>query len=290
MEEAEAIKVEIGEFTISAYSLSQESQRQILFTHRLMAEIIGRSKTTAQKFCKENETKLPKTVRAIVPDKPRPVALSSWQAAVEFWQEQAHKGNTKASALTLAVKEDKPKISSINHQTVESIDIEKIISSLPSDEGYPSTKERKELNDSLELIAQWLKKTGIENISITQWKLNVLAERYPILKDVVASANKLLMLKDEKQASGMIVSEVAKKVSESLNQKVTAAKINQVLHDLELQDWAKSGSRERKLTEKGKQYGRAVLVTSKTNAWSGAQIRWFDNVIPVLCKFLEKKT
>ena len=34
MQEAEAIKVKVGDWTISAYSLQQESQRQILFTPR----------------------------------------------------------------------------------------------------------------------------------------------------------------------------------------------------------------------------------------------------------------
>ena len=87
----------------------------------------------------------------------------------------------------------------------------------------------------------------------------------------------------------MIASQVAKKVSESLNGKVTAAQVNQALHDLNLQEWVKSGSRERKLTEKGKQYGRAMLVTSKTNAWSGAQLRWFESIIPVLAEYFQEQ-
>ena len=289
MQEAEAIKVKVGDWTISAYSLQQESQRQILFTHRLMAEAIGRSKTTAQKFCKQNEAQLPTPIQAIVPDKPRPVALSTWEAALEFWQEQGSKGNTTASALALAATAGKVEVEPVNHQASDSIDIEGILAALPSGEGYPSAAEREQLDGSLELIARWLKTTGIDEKAIAQWKLNILAGHYPMLKDAVTSATKLLAVQDEAQVSGMIASQVAKKVSESLNGKVTAAQVNQALHDLNLQEWVKSGSRERKLTEKGKQYGRAMLVTSKTNAWSGAQLRWFESVIPVLSTYFQEQ-
>jgi hypothetical protein len=83
----------------------------------------------------------------------------------------------------------------------------------------------------------------------------------------------------------MIASQVAKKVSEQLGREFTAAQINEALHEIGIQEWTKPGSRERKLTAKGVQYGRAMLATSKTNAWSGAQLRWFDNVVPMLCKY-----
>ena len=69
--------------------------------------------------------------------------------------------------------------------------------------------------------------------------------------------------------------------------KVTPAKVNQALHDLELQDWAKPGvNRERKLTDKGKQYGIALLTTS-ADGWQGAQLRWYDSVIPLLCHYFD---
>ena len=87
--------------------------------------------------------------------------------------------------------------------------------------------------------------------------------------------------------TGMIASQVAQLVSEKLGQAISAAQVNAALHELELQDWTKPGSRERKLTPKGGQYGRAMLATSKTNAWSGAQLRWFDNVIPVNSEYFQ---
>ena len=44
-------------------------------------------------------------------------------------------------------------------------------------------------------------------------------------------------------------------------------------------------NRERKLTEAGKQYGVALLATS-TDGWQGAQLRWFNSVVSVLCEYL----
>jgi hypothetical protein len=68
--------------------------------------------------------------------------------------------------------------------------------------------------------------------------------------------------------------------------KVTAASVNKALHELGLQEWSNRGqSRERKLTDSGKQYGVAVLATSESG-WQGGQIRWNESVIPVLMKYL----
>ena len=67
---------------------------------------------------------------------------------------------------------------------------------------------------------------------------------------------------------------------------MTALQVNQALHELKLQDWSKPGAnRERKLTAQGKQYGVALLTTS-AEGWQSAQLRWFESVIPLLCKYL----
>lgn len=63
-------------------------------------------------------------------------------------------------------------------------------------------------------------------------------------------------------------------------------RVNKALHELGLQDWTKPEvNRERKLTEAGKQYGVALLTTS-AEGWQGAQLRWFESVIPLLCSHL----
>ena len=86
----------------------------------------------------------------------------------------------------------------------------------------------------------------------------------------------------------MITSQLAEELSTKLGTKVTPAKVNQALHDLELQDWAKPGvNRERKLTDKGKEYGIALLTTS-ADGWQGAQLRWYDSVIPLLSNYFSQ--
>ncbi len=41
-------------------------------------------------------------MKASIPDKPRPVPLTDWEAAVAYWQQQAEIGNETAIALTTA--------------------------------------------------------------------------------------------------------------------------------------------------------------------------------------------
>ncbi|MGK7875395.1 MAG: hypothetical protein AB4426_19470 [Xenococcaceae cyanobacterium] len=291
MEEATAVWLTLGDSKIQAYQLTQNNQRLIVFTHRLMADPVGRSKGTAQKFCKTHEQELPPTITAIVPDKPRPVALSSWEAAQAYWQSQAAKGNAQAQALAEAAAVTAS--SSLHLQVITEAsasdtpypkNIEAALAALPSGESLPGTAEVKALEEGLNLISRWLIEAGLDKTSIAQWKLNCLGKRFPALEVEVGEAQKLLGQHDT-SPSGMIVSQVAEKVSEELDRAISPAQVNSALHDLSLQEFAKSGSRERRLTPKGQAYGRAVLVTSRSNAWSGAQIRWFDNVVPLLCDY-----
>ncbi len=143
------------------------------------------------------------------------------------------------------------------------------------------------MDEGLTLISQWMELAGIAQVAIASWKLNVLASRFPALSGVATDAQKLLAEGNPASPTGMIASQVAEKVSQDLGQAVTAAQINAALHELGIQEWTKPGSRERKLTAKGTQYGRAMLATSKTNAWSGAQLRWFDSVVPMLCEYFQ---
>ncbi len=79
--EAIAVRFKLGDIEISAYQLVENNLPRQLFTHRQIGEVIGKTKASAQKFCQLHESELPPTVTAIVSDKPRPVALSSWEAA-----------------------------------------------------------------------------------------------------------------------------------------------------------------------------------------------------------------
>jgi hypothetical protein len=116
----------------------------LLFTYRQIDKIIGKNKSSAQKFCKTHEQELLPTVTAIVPDKPRPVALSSWSAALAYWSHQAQAENTTAIALVEA-KRRTPE-SELQIEVVSNFEesnpsypkgIETAIAALPTREGLP---------------------------------------------------------------------------------------------------------------------------------------------------------
>jgi hypothetical protein len=292
--EARAVRFQLGNIEVSGYQLTSDQDQRLLFTHRQIAEVVGKSKGTAQKFCKSNENDLPETVKAVVPDKPRPIALSSWDAAVAFWQYQANSGNETATALVEAA--NSTSLETLQIETASDIepdnppypkDIEAAIAALPQTDEFPLDNQLQQLDQGLRLIAKWLEEAGLDQRAIASWKLNVLTQRFPALASAANQAQQLLVTHSVEEPSGMIASQVAKKVSEQLGQNVKAAQVNAALHELGIQEWTKPGSRERRLTEKGKAYGRAMLATSKTNAWSGAQLRWFDNVVPLLCDFFK---
>lgn len=290
--EAIAVSFKLGDIEVSAYRITEDNQPRLLFTHRQMGELIGKSKGSAQKFCKAYEQELPPPITAVVPDKPRPVALSSWEAALTYWARQVAAGNATASALIEAARRTPENELQVNIQSdVEEStppypkDIEAVIAALPTGESLPNSEELRLLDEGLSLISKWMEEAGVNKEVIASWKLNVLSSRFPTLADAAADAQKLLAESDTASPTGMIASQVAKKVSEQLGRSVTAAQVNTALHELGIQEWAKPGSRERKLTEKGVQYGRAMLATSKTNAWSGAQLRWFDKVVPIVFEY-----
>ncbi len=292
--EARAVRFQLGNIEVSGYQLTSDQDQRLLFTHRQIAEVVGKSKGTAQKFCKSKENELPETVKAVVPDKPRPIALSSWDAAVAFWQYQANAGNETATALVEAANSTSVETLQIEPASdIEPVetpypkDIEGAIAALPQTDEFPLDNQLQQLDQGLQLIAKWLEEAGLDQRAIASWKLNVLTQRFPALASAANQAQQLLVTHSVEEPSGMIASQVAKKVSEQLGQNVKAAQVNAALHELGIQEWTKPGSRERRLTEKGKAYGRAMLATSKTNAWSGAQLRWFDNVVPLLCDFFK---
>jgi len=292
--EAIAIRVKLGEIEVSGYQVVEDNLLSVLFTHRQIGEIIGKTKASAQKFCKTHEQELPPTVTAIVPDKPRPVALSSWAAALAYWRQQAEAGNATALALVEAAR-DIPEheltievgVAVASSDPPYPKDIEAALAALPQGDGLPDSEELQRLDSGLNLISQWLAEAGIGTAARVSLQLNVLASRFPTLAGVAADAQQLLAQNDAASPTGMIASQVARLVSEKLGQAVSAAQVNAALHELSLQDWTKPGSRERKLTPKGEEYGRAMLATSKTNAWSGAQLRWFDNVVPVNSEYFQ---
>lgn len=61
-----AICFKIRDTEVSAIQLVEDDLRRLLFTHRQMGELVGKSFASAQKFGKEHEQELPPPVTAIV--------------------------------------------------------------------------------------------------------------------------------------------------------------------------------------------------------------------------------
>ena len=93
---------------------------------------------------------------------------------------------------------------------------------------------------------------GVHPAAIAHWKLTELSKQVPELGSVISSAQTVIA-QNVNSPTGMIPSQLAAKVSQQLERKVSAAQVNEALHHLKLQDWAKPGvNRERKLTDEGK--------------------------------------
>jgi hypothetical protein len=131
-----------------------------------------------------------------------------------------------------------------------------------------------------------MEEAGVEPAAIAAWKLSQLQSQRPELAPVLSSAQSFLS-KETISPQGLIPSQLAEELTSQLGQKVTAAQVNQALHELGLQEYARPGKgRERKLTAAGKNYGVAVLATS-AGGWQGCQIRWRESVLAVLGEYFE---
>ncbi|MEH1934259.1 MAG: hypothetical protein V7L14_11155 [Nostoc sp.] len=86
--------------------------------------------------------------------------------------------------------------------------------------------------------------------------------------------------------------EIALRLSELLNSRISNRQINQLLEELGLQKHIKTRNGKSKwlLTEKGQKYGRVYLVTNTQGNWSGNQIKWSEEVINLLQRQLTRLT
>ncbi len=64
--------------------------------------LLAKLKEQRWRFLKQHADDFPPPVKASIPDKPRPVPLTDWEAAVAYWLHLAEIGNDTASALTAA--------------------------------------------------------------------------------------------------------------------------------------------------------------------------------------------
>ena len=56
---AQKVTIGVKEFQISAYQLDENGRSLLLFTHRQVGEIIGKTKATARHFLKKHAEELP---------------------------------------------------------------------------------------------------------------------------------------------------------------------------------------------------------------------------------------
>lgn len=156
----------------------------------------------------------------------------------------------------------------------------------PNISSLPDRDEIAAAMASIDLIAGWLENTGLPSAAIAQWKYNCLASTFPALGNVAESAKSLIGTTMPVPDSGMNVTEVATILSESCQTKIKPADVNKALVELGLQI-RKEKERIWELTEAGSEYAQAFLATSKTSSWSGAQIKWFKSVLPLLENYFQ---
>ena len=102
---AQKVTIQVKEFQLEAYQLAVSGE--LLFTHRQIGEIVGKTKGTAQKFLANHTDELPPPIKATIPERRGAIALTPAQSAVAYWQHQASQGNETAIALIAAI-DDKP--------------------------------------------------------------------------------------------------------------------------------------------------------------------------------------
>ncbi|MFP4336881.1 MAG: hypothetical protein ACLFQP_03030 [Halothece sp.] len=288
---AQTVTFTVNGIEITAYQI--EGETQLRFTNRLIAEAIGMSKSSPQNFLQKQKDLSP-PIKAMIPERNFPIPLSSEESAIAFWKYQAAKGNEIALQLVNAL-ENRCLSEWLKGQPVEPKIVtetqRKVVTELhtpsPASIELPSPEELAQYKALLEIVSEYLAEAELDAVAIAQWKLTELGKKYPALTHLVQSAQQFLGLHDSLPATGYIPTQLAERVSEELEQPITASQVNHALHELGLQEFTKPNSRERRLTEAGKDYGRTLLATSKAGSWQGSRVIWFESVIPVLCDYFQ---
>jgi hypothetical protein len=156
--------------------------------------------------------------------------------------------------------------------------------SCQTESSYPTADELSSRMQLIDHLARWLEETGFPQAVIGQWKFNTLAAAYPndpMIQSVCQEASSLLGAAQSLPEVGMTATDVSLQLSESLERKIKPADVNNALVDLGYQI-RHEDKRIWELTEEGKEHGVSLLCTSKTNKWSGPQVKWYSSILPVL--------
>ncbi len=189
----------------------------LLFTHRQIGEAVGKTKGTAQRFLKQHADDFPPPVTASIPDKPRPVPLTSWKAAVAYWLHLAEIGNEQAIALTTA-------LDNLPLSDFEIVSATDGVPAAPTIESQTDKSKLQLIADGISIASKWMEEAGVDSSAIAHWRLAELQKKVPELGSVVSSAQAVIA-QNTSSPTGMIPSQLAEKVSEQLERKVTAAQV-----------------------------------------------------------------
>lgn len=162
--------------------------------------------------------------------------------------------------------------------------------SRPTESSYPISDELSSRMQLIDHVARWLEETGLSQAAIGQWKFNALAAAYPddlMIQSVCQQASSLLGATQSLPEVGMTATDVSLQLSESLERKIKPVDVNNALVDLGYQI-RHEDKRIWELTEEGKEHGLSLLSTSKTNKWSGPQVKWYSSILPILEAYFSK--
>ena len=154
---AQKVTIIVSEFQIEGYQLTLEGEPLLLFTHRQIGEIVGKTKATAQRFLKQHADEFPPPVTASIPDKPRPVPLTDWKAAVAYWQHQASQGNETAIALTAA-------LDNLPLSVFEIVSATDGVPTAPTIETKYPQSELQLIADGISIASKWMEEAGVLSV------------------------------------------------------------------------------------------------------------------------------
>jgi hypothetical protein len=148
--------------------------------------------------------------------------------------------------------------------------------------------------NKVNLLSEWLDQHSINPVLVGQWKFNSLKQLCPEDTPILEEARTLIMQSAPQEQQDLTPSELATRLSQPLGRIVKPQEVNQALESLEFQfklDSPRNPKRWRwELTDKGQEFGKVYLATGEKNRWSGGQIRWSPDVLPLVQPLLEKQS
>ena len=167
------VTIQVKEFEVVGYQLAEDGRSLLLFTHRQVGEIIGKTKATAGRFLKQHAEELPPPIKAKIPERNGAIALTPATSAVAYWQKQASLGNAEAAAL----------IAALDGKPMEEFEIVKQTAALTAPAKETETENNLQLiAEGIEIASKWMEEAGVDKAAIAHWRLTELQKKVPRTK------------------------------------------------------------------------------------------------------------